>query len=128
MASPSGAGGAPLQLGGLPHELASRILLLLSPLEHIRVEGTYVERFNKSLAREAVAAYAAVAAKHGLSPATLALAFVRSRRFVTSTIIGATSVAQLNKTSTPLMSRCRPRRWRTSARCTSAFRDPATDA
>jgi Predicted oxidoreductases (related to aryl-alcohol dehydrogenases) len=46
---------------------------------------------------EAVAAYAALAQQHSLHPATLALAFVRSRPFVTSTIIGATSMAQLQQ-------------------------------
>jgi aryl-alcohol dehydrogenase-like predicted oxidoreductase len=46
---------------------------------------------------EAVAAYAALAREHGLSPAQLALAFVRSRWFVTSTILGATTLVQLEE-------------------------------
>jgi len=39
--------------------------------------------------------YVALARQHGLDPVQMALAFVRSRPFVASTIIGATSVAQL---------------------------------
>eukprot|EP00238_Polyblepharides_amylifera_P007840 CAMPEP_0196575914 /NCGR_PEP_ID=MMETSP1081-20130531/5299_1 /TAXON_ID=36882 /ORGANISM="Pyramimonas amylifera, Strain CCMP720" /LENGTH=331 /DNA_ID=CAMNT_0041894371 /DNA_START=238 /DNA_END=1233 /DNA_ORIENTATION=- len=57
----------------------------------------YMERFNKSLAKEAVSEYAKVAEKHGLTPSTLALAFVKSRWFVTSTIIGATKMDQLKE-------------------------------
>ena len=55
----------------------------------------YMERYNKSLARDAVAAYCDIAAKHGLTPTQLALAWVKSRWFVTSTIIGATTMEQL---------------------------------
>ena len=46
------------------------------------------------------AAYAAppqVAEKHGLTPTELALAFVKSRWFVASTIIGATTMEQLRE-------------------------------
>jgi aryl-alcohol dehydrogenase-like predicted oxidoreductase len=43
----------------------------------------------------ASARYVAIAQAHGLDPAQLALAYVNSRPFVTSTIIGATSLAQL---------------------------------
>lgn len=38
-----------------------------------------------------------MAKKHGLTPVELALGFVRDRPFVTSTIIGATSVEQLKE-------------------------------
>jgi aryl-alcohol dehydrogenase-like predicted oxidoreductase len=55
----------------------------------------YMARFNRSLSREAVQQYVDVAAKHGMTPTELALAFCRSRPFVCSTIIGATSLAQL---------------------------------
>jgi aryl-alcohol dehydrogenase-like predicted oxidoreductase len=54
-----------------------------------RYEGVNVE--------PAVAAYCRLAGELGLSPATLALAFVASRSFVTSTIIGATTTAQLEE-------------------------------
>jgi aryl-alcohol dehydrogenase-like predicted oxidoreductase len=37
----------------------------------------------------------ALARRHGLDPAQMALAYVTSRPFVTSTIIGATTLEQL---------------------------------
>ena len=46
-------------------------------------------------AEAAVAAYVALAREHGLDPAQMALAFVASRPFLTSAIIGATTMAQL---------------------------------
>lgn len=61
-----------------------------------RFEG-FGARYQKPNVREAVAAYAGLAREHGLTPAQLALAFVRSRFFVSSTILGATSVAQLEE-------------------------------
>ncbi|XP_076902313.1 uncharacterized protein LOC143557028 [Bidens hawaiensis] len=57
----------------------------------------YMERYNKSIAREATAEYIEMAKKHGLSPVELALGFVRDRPFMTSTIIGATSLEQLKE-------------------------------
>ena len=59
---------------------------------HVRAAA---RRYNKSLAREAVGEYAAVAQRHGLSCTQLALAWCKSRWNVTSTIIGATTMAQL---------------------------------
>lgn len=52
-------------------------------------------RYQKPGVEEAVEAYLALAAEHGLDPAQLALAFVISRPFVTSAIIGATNLDQL---------------------------------
>ncbi len=43
----------------------------------------------------AIAAYLEIAARHDLDPTQMALAFCRSRPFMTSTIFGATSQAQL---------------------------------
>jgi aryl-alcohol dehydrogenase-like predicted oxidoreductase len=40
-------------------------------------------------------AYLDIAARHGLDPSQMALAFCLTRRFMTSVIIGATSMAQL---------------------------------
>ncbi|CAI9118171.1 OLC1v1019703C2 [Oldenlandia corymbosa var. corymbosa] len=57
----------------------------------------YMERYNKSIAREATIEYAGVAKKHGLTLVELALAFARDRPFMTSSIIGATSVDQLKE-------------------------------
>ena len=56
---------------------------------------SYFERYASTCAPESVACYKEVALAHGLSPAALAIAFCDSRPFVTSTIIGATSLEQL---------------------------------
>ncbi len=55
------------------------------------------DRYSNEQALAATAEYAALAREHGLSPAQLALAFVNSRPFLTSTIIGATTQAQLEE-------------------------------
>jgi aryl-alcohol dehydrogenase (NADP+) len=57
----------------------------------------FARRYTKPNVREAVQAYSALASRAGLSPATMALAFLRSRYYVTSTIIGATNRAQLEE-------------------------------
>jgi len=53
------------------------------------------DRYSNATATPAVEAYVACARKHGLDPAQMALAYCNSRSFLTSTIIGATSMAQL---------------------------------
>lgn len=53
------------------------------------------QRYQKPGAAEAIDAYLALAAEHQLDPAQLAIAFVVSRPFVTSAIIGATTLEQL---------------------------------
>jgi aryl-alcohol dehydrogenase-like predicted oxidoreductase len=53
------------------------------------------QRYQTPGAETAIAAYVGLARELGLDPAALAIAFVDSRPFVTSTIIGATSMAQL---------------------------------
>ncbi|WP_427162096.1 NADP(H)-dependent aldo-keto reductase [Aliinostoc sp. HNIBRCY26] len=55
------------------------------------------QRYLKPNVQEAVAAYVEIAKRHQLSPAQLAIAFVRSRWFVASTIIGATTLEQLKE-------------------------------
>ncbi len=55
------------------------------------------QRYDKPNVAPAVQAYAELAQRHGLSPATLAIAFVHSRWFVASTIVGATSLEQLQE-------------------------------
>lgn len=98
------------------HEMCHREqvgLLAYSPLGFGHLTGKYLkdqnvsgritlfpqfgQRYQKPHVVEAVAAYAKLAAEHGLSPAQMALSFVRSRLFVTSTIIGATTIAQLKE-------------------------------
>merc|ERR1711869_55133 len=55
----------------------------------------YFERYSGTRAPAAVEAYCELAELHGMTPAALAIAFCDSRPFVTSTIIGARSMAQL---------------------------------
>lgn len=56
---------------------------------------TRFHRYNNPRAQEAVARYVGIARDAGLDPAQMALAFVNQQRFVTSNIIGATTMAQL---------------------------------
>lgn len=55
------------------------------------------QRYRKPNVNEAVAAYVEIAQRYNLKPSQLALAFVQSRWFVTSTIIGATTLEQLEE-------------------------------
>ena len=86
-------------------------LLAYSPLAFGHLSGKYLadpaaqgritlfegfgQRYSKPNLVPAVQAYADLARAHGLKTAQLALAFVYSRWFVGSTIIGATTMAQL---------------------------------
>ena len=57
----------------------------------------YAKRFDKPGVRYAVKQYAQLAKKHHLSLTEMSLAFVRSQWFMTSTILGATSLHQLKE-------------------------------
>ncbi|GBQ88329.1 oxidoreductase [Acetobacter nitrogenifigens DSM 23921 = NBRC 105050] len=86
-------------------------LLAYSPLAQGYLTGKYLngarpagarttlfnrgQRYEKPGVDVAIEAYIALAREEGIDPTQLALAFVTSRAFVTSNIIGATSVAQL---------------------------------
>ena len=86
-------------------------LLAYSPLAQGFLTGKYVngarpqgarltlfergQRYQKPGTEAAVDSYLNVARDFGIDPAQLAIAFVTSRSFVTSNIIGATSIAQL---------------------------------
>lgn len=54
------------------------------------------QRYNNPQARRAASAYIQLAREHGLDSAQMALAYVTSRPFVTSNIIGATTLEQLD--------------------------------
>lgn len=54
------------------------------------------QRYQKPGAEIAIAAYLKLAQKHAIDPVHLANAFVTNRAFVTSNIIGATTLEQLN--------------------------------
>ncbi|AHE97121.1 NADP(H)-dependent aldo-keto reductase [Thioalkalivibrio paradoxus] len=86
-------------------------LLAYSPLAFGTLTGKYLgstrpanarltrfERFSRYSNPQGIAAteeYAALARAHGLTPAQMALAFVNRQPFVTSTLVGATSLTQL---------------------------------
>jgi aryl-alcohol dehydrogenase-like predicted oxidoreductase len=53
------------------------------------------KRYSTPAAVKAVEAYAQIAERHGLDPAQMALAFVLRQPFLTSAIIGATTLEQL---------------------------------
>ncbi|MEW9898596.1 NADP(H)-dependent aldo-keto reductase [Chitinivorax sp. PXF-14] len=88
-------------------------LLAYSPLAFGLLSGKYLDdpaadgrmtrfprfggRYQKPGVSEAVREYVALAREHGLSPAQMALAFVNSRWFVASNIVGATSLGQLKE-------------------------------
>ncbi|GEC70913.1 Predicted oxidoreductase [Flavobacterium flevense] len=54
-------------------------------------------RYNSPQSTEATRQYVTIAEKHGLSAAQMALAFVNQQAFVTSNIIGATTLEQLKE-------------------------------
>lgn len=86
-------------------------LLAYSPLAFGVLSGKYLndqwpagaritlfKRFSRYLgeaAEQATQAYVSLAEQHNLDPAQMALAFVNSRSFLTSNIIGATNIEQL---------------------------------
>lgn len=88
-------------------------LLAYSPLAFGVLTGKYLDnqwpegaritlfkRFSRYInpqAEAATRAYVALAREHGLSPVQMALAFINQQPFVTSNIIGATSLAQLHE-------------------------------
>lgn len=88
-------------------------LLAYSPLAMGKLSGKYengakpadarltlfarFQRYSTPEADVATAEYLKLARAHGLDPAQMALAYVSSRPFVTSNLIGATTLAQLEK-------------------------------
>jgi aryl-alcohol dehydrogenase-like predicted oxidoreductase len=88
-------------------------LLAYSPLAFGMLSGKYLDgnrprgarltlyerftRYTNGPGSDATRAYVDLAASHGLSPVQMALAYVTSRDFVTSNIIGATTLEQLGE-------------------------------
>ena len=98
------------------HELCYRErvgMVAYSPLAFGLLSGKYVHdtcapgrftlfpefglRYRKLNVPAAVQAYADLAAQRGITPSAMALAYVRSRPFVSSTLVGATTLAQLHE-------------------------------
>ena len=61
----------------------------------LTIFGERYKRYSTEQGIEATADYVNLAKEHGLNPAQMALAYVNSRPFLTSTIIGATTSEQL---------------------------------
>ncbi|WP_284601824.1 NADP(H)-dependent aldo-keto reductase [Dickeya dadantii] len=86
-------------------------LLAYSPLAFGTLTGKYLNgakpagarntlfsrfvRYSAPHTQQAIAEYVALAQKHGLDPAQMALAFARQQPFVASTLLGATTLEQL---------------------------------
>jgi aryl-alcohol dehydrogenase-like predicted oxidoreductase len=75
--------------------LSGKFLDGARPPESRIVRWSRFSRYSNEQAGRATAAYAEVARRHGLNMAQMALAFVRQQPFVTSTLIGATTMEQL---------------------------------
>ena len=59
--------------------------------------GDWFTRYSNEATKIATSKYVDIAKKHSMSPTQLALAFVNTRFFVTSNIIGATKIEQLKE-------------------------------
>ncbi len=68
-----------------------------APNSRLALFPGFDRRYQKPNLAEAVAAYGEIAQRHGLTLTQLALGFVQSRWCVTSTIIGATNLTQLQE-------------------------------
>jgi aryl-alcohol dehydrogenase-like predicted oxidoreductase len=85
---------SPLAMGLLSAKLKAKPWPKEARLEKFPDFG---DRYKRPRALEAAARYQALAEKHGVPIAGVALAFVMKRFFVASTIIGATSIKQLEE-------------------------------
>lgn len=88
-------------------------LLAYSPLAFGTLSGKYLNgaqpadgrltrysrfsRYTGEIAQLAIAEYVALAKQHNLDPTQMALAYLHSRPFISSTIIGATTMTQLRR-------------------------------
>ncbi len=88
-------------------------LLAYSPLAFGMLTGKYLDgarppdarvvrwpryaRYSGEAGQRAAAEYIALARRHGLEPAQMAIAFVKVQRFVTSVLLGASTLAQLEQ-------------------------------
>lgn len=68
-----------------------------SPLNSRLTLFPQYSRYSNPQAVEATSRYVALAKKNGITPVQLALAFIENQPFVTSTIIGATTMDQLSE-------------------------------
>ena len=75
--------------------LSGKFLNGARPPESRVVRWSRFARYNGEIPDKTTAAYVEVARRHGLDPAQMALAFVNRQRFVTSNLVGATTMDQL---------------------------------
>lgn len=84
---------SPLAFG----HLTGKYLSASSAKGRITLFPNFGQRYNKPNVPAATREYVRIAQEHELSPATLALAFARSRWFTSSVILGATTLEQLKE-------------------------------
>jgi aryl-alcohol dehydrogenase-like predicted oxidoreductase len=75
--------------------LSGKFLQGARPADARVVRFPRFSRYSGELAERTTADYVDIARQHGLEPAQMALAFVSRQRFVTSNLIGATTMEQL---------------------------------
>ena len=75
--------------------LSGKFLNGARPPQSRVVRWSRFARYNGDIAERTTASYVEIACKHGLDPAQMALAFVNRQRFLTSNLIGATTMEQL---------------------------------
>ena len=85
---------SPLAMGMLSGKYAGGAM---PPRARLALFADFGERYKRELARAAAEDYGRLAQSRGLSAVEMALAFVRTRWFVASTIVGATDLAQLKQ-------------------------------
>ena len=67
------------------------------PGSRLGLYGNWFTRYSNDMCKKATSEYIKIAKKFDISPAHLALAFVNTRPFLTSNIIGATTLEQLRE-------------------------------
>ena len=85
---------SPLAMGMLTGKFSGGAL---PPRTRLGRYADFGERYKRELVREAAEEYGRLAKSRGLTPTEMAMAFVRTRWFVASTIVGATDLAQLKQ-------------------------------
>ena len=85
---------SPLAMGMLTGKFSGGAM---PPRSRLGRYADFGERYKRELVRAAAEEYCLFAKSRGLTPTEMALAFVRTRWFVASTIVGATDLAQLKQ-------------------------------
>ena len=67
------------------------------PAARLTLHRNYFYRYTTPRATDAIARYVRIAEDHGLTPVNMAMAFIHRQPFVRSTIVGATTLSQLQE-------------------------------